>query len=292
MISKKIRALRSLGFASSTAVIGDKLLRRRSPSLIRLKHCFEGAGLEIGGPSKVFSKAGYWPVYACAARVDNVNFCSRTEWHGTISGGHNFQFDSSKAPGLQIIRDAGDLHGIDDGAYDFVLSSHMLEHSANPMKVLIEWKRVLKPGGMMQLVLPHRDGTFDHRRPVTTLEHLREDFANDTKEDDPTHFEEILRLHDLSRDPGQTSREALRSWILDNVNNRGAHHHVFTSLLVSSLVDAVGFELLAVEPRRPFDIFVTARKPITGAQPANGEHLSPDSSYLVRSPFPSDRCQL
>jgi SAM-dependent methyltransferase len=165
----------------------------------------------------------------------------------------------------------------------------MLEHSANPMKVLSEWKRVLKPGGIMQLVLPHRDGTFDHRRPVTLLEHLQEDFAAGMNEDDRTHFDEILRLHDLSRDVGQSSSESFRAWILDNVNNRGAHHHVFTSLLAARLVDAIGFELLEIEPRRPYDIFVTARKPMAADRPSNVAYLAPSATYLARSPFPSDR---
>ena len=32
-------------------------------------------------------------------------------------------------------------------------------------------------GGALLLVVPHREGTFDHRRPVTELEHLVADFV-------------------------------------------------------------------------------------------------------------------
>ncbi|CAB1208097.1 hypothetical protein [Acinetobacter bouvetii] len=51
------------------------------------------------------------------------------------------------------------------------------------------------------LVVPHKDGTFDHFRSVTTLEYLINDFNNeDIDERDLTHLDEILKLHDLSRD--------------------------------------------------------------------------------------------
>lgn len=139
------------------------------------------------------------------------------------------------------------------------------------------------------MVLPHRDGTFDHRRPVTRIEHLWDDFARGTTEADQSHFDEILSLHDLSRDLSQASSDSFRSWILDNVNTRGAHHHVFTSFLAAQLLDAVGFELLAIEPRRPYDIFVTARNPESWNDALNSAILSTGAAYLMRSPFPSDR---
>jgi SAM-dependent methyltransferase len=292
VFTQKVRVVRSLGLASTMVLVGDRLLRRRSPLFTASTVHFAGVGLEIGGPSKVFSASGYWPAYETAERVDNVNFRDRTAWHGTVEGGEdNFCFHPGKASGTQFIRDASDLHGIAEGRYDFLLSSHMLEHSANPMKVLHAWKRVLKPGGWMQLVLPHMEGTFDHRRAVTTLEHLQADFDADRAEDDRTHFDEILRLHDLSRDLSQASADSFRAWILDNAANRGAHHHVFTSLLAARLVDAVGFEILALEPRRPQDIFLTARKPTDGAAAAadNARYLAAQAEYLRRSPFKVDR---
>ncbi|MAG44570.1 hypothetical protein CL633_01645 [bacterium] len=40
--------------------------------------------------------------------------------------------------------------------YDFVYSSHCLEHVKCPKKVLKEWIRILKPGGLLILILPHK----------------------------------------------------------------------------------------------------------------------------------------
>jgi SAM-dependent methyltransferase len=158
-------------------------------------------GIEFGGPSSIFGARGIFPVYPLAARIDNCNFDYQTLWEGTITPPRGFRFDKRRAPGRQFVAEANELGFIPDNMYDFVLSSHMIEHSANPIKALHEWLRVLKPEGTLLMVLTHRDGTFDHRRPVTPLRHLVNDFERQMAEDDLTHLPEILELHDLRRDP-------------------------------------------------------------------------------------------
>jgi SAM-dependent methyltransferase len=54
----------------------------------------------------------------------------------------------------------GDAHllaGLDDAAFDFVYSSHLLEHLEDPPRALANWWRVLKPGGHLILYVPDRD---------------------------------------------------------------------------------------------------------------------------------------
>jgi len=53
--------------------------------------------------------------------------------------------------------DAQYLHGREDAKFDFVYSSHTLEHMVNPDIALKNWWRVLKPGGYLILYIPHRD---------------------------------------------------------------------------------------------------------------------------------------
>lgn len=53
--------------------------------------------------------------------------------------------------------DAQALEGVPDGAYDFVLSSHLLEHVPDPEEALRHWCRVVRPGGRVLLVVPHRE---------------------------------------------------------------------------------------------------------------------------------------
>ena len=230
-----------------------------------------GIGLEIGGPSRIFGRRGSVPVYADARQIDNCNFGSATVWEGSIDAGHTFKFNKRKNPGRQFVTEASDLRDIKDAAYDFVISSHCIEHLANPLRGLSEWIRVLKPGGILVLIFPHKGRTFDHRRPVTTLNHLIEDFAADMSEDDMTHLEEILELHDFERSPGVGGIEEFRQRSIRNLENRCLHHHVFDTRLAVEVLNHVGLQIDAVELFHPFHIAVTARKPIEQDQPVNNE---------------------
>jgi SAM-dependent methyltransferase len=241
-------------------------------------------GLEIGGPSPIFARGGLLPVYRHIQRMDNCNFSSHTLWEGAIEA---TEFRAGRMPGSQIIAEGGDLGSVGDGAYEVLLSSHMLEHTANPLGTLLEWYRVLAPAGVLVLVLPHRDGTFDHRRPVTTLEHLRMDRDRGTTEDDATHIEEILQLHDLRKDPGVANELEFRARAERNFELRSLHHHVFDTRLALAAVGDVGFVPIMVEALEPYHIVVVAMKP-----PLDGvAHLTSMAieESLRQSPFHSDR---
>lgn len=50
--------------------------------------------------------------------------------------------------------DAQELAGIQNSLFDFVYSSHCLEHLDDIRKTLENWTRVLKPNGIMYIVVP------------------------------------------------------------------------------------------------------------------------------------------
>src|SRR5207248_8855344 len=127
-----------------------------------------------------------------------------------------------------------------------------------------EWRRLLRPGGTLVLVLPARDGTFDHRRPVTTMSHLVEDFESSMGEDDLTHLPEVMELHDVSRDPGVSDASTFRERARRNAELRSLHHHVFDMRLAVNAVLHSGFELMSVEALQPYHIFILGRKPLAG----------------------------
>jgi SAM-dependent methyltransferase len=76
----------------------------------------------------------------------------------------------------QVIARADRLADFADTSLDFVLASHVLEHVAYPVAALVEWHRVLRPGGTVFLVLPDPRSTLDEHRPRTTLEHVLLDY--------------------------------------------------------------------------------------------------------------------
>jgi len=49
------------------------------------------------------------------------------------------------------------LKGIKDNSYDFVYSSHTIEHLPDPAVGVKNWFRVLKPGCYLTIYLPHRE---------------------------------------------------------------------------------------------------------------------------------------
>lgn len=53
--------------------------------------------------------------------------------------------------------DATFLEGLKDNMFQTVYASHILEHILDPMTALKNWYRVLKPGGNLIIVVPHRD---------------------------------------------------------------------------------------------------------------------------------------
>jgi SAM-dependent methyltransferase len=68
------------------------------------------------------------------------------------------------------------MDGIASSSFDFVIANHVLEHASNPVGALVQWFRVLKPGGILYCALPRMDITFDKGRKLTTAAHMMEDY--------------------------------------------------------------------------------------------------------------------
>lgn len=214
-------------------------------------------GIEIGGPSRVFCRR--MPVYQRAFSIDGVNYSNNTFWEGEINAGHTYSYWKSKL-GMQYIDEATALNSVPSESYDFLLSSNCLEHIANPLRALLEWKRVVRTGGRAVVVVPSKVANFDHRRPYTQFDHLLEDLHKDTKEDDLTHLPEILKLHDLSRDPAAGSIERFSQRSLDNLGNRCLHHHVFSPEVLTKAVEHCGFSVsYSVSTRTDHWVFLSVR---------------------------------
>jgi SAM-dependent methyltransferase len=225
-------------------------------------------GLEIGGPTAVFKG---WrapsrlhglfaplPIYDRVGSLDNCNFSGETIW-----GIHDrtYRFSPLRPPGKTIIAEGTDISPVAAGIYDFILSSHNLEHFANPVKALKEWQRITRPGGALILVLPDYQKTFDHRRTPTPVEHMLHDYARDMGEDDTTHVAEVVQLHDLAID-GFLKTGTLgefRARCANNVSNRMMHHHVFDESNSRELLTRIGLEVLALELSLPYHIVILAR---------------------------------
>lgn len=66
----------------------------------------------------------------------------------------------------------GDQLPFPDKSFDFVISSHVIEHFYDPIAALLEWARVARK--YLFIIVPHRQRTFDADQELTRVAELRE----------------------------------------------------------------------------------------------------------------------
>ncbi len=133
------------------------------------KYC-TGKGLEIGG-------AAHNPF---GLDTVNVDFCDSLD---TVYKQEEVRI-CGKAMPVDIVASGDDIP-LPDESQDFVVSSHVLEHFPNPIKALLEWDRLVRPGGTIFMIVPHKERTFDHVQPRTTLQHIIDDYYGNATEPHP-----------------------------------------------------------------------------------------------------------
>lgn len=93
----------------------------------------------------------------------NVDLYSNTSYE-------KIQIDlCGKSAKIDIVAN-GDNIPVPDKSYDFVVSSHVIEHFINPIKALYEWERIARK--YIFMVIPHKDRTFDKDRPLTDISEI------------------------------------------------------------------------------------------------------------------------
>jgi len=115
-------------------------------------------GIEVGGSAhNPFHIAGCLNVdftdQPTVFTLEQMRLCGEATRVDVVSQGHDLPFP--------------------DASLDYVLSSHVLEHFYDPIGALREWLRVVRPGGYVFMIVPHRDRTFDRERSLTCVEELQ-----------------------------------------------------------------------------------------------------------------------
>lgn len=68
---------------------------------------------------------------------------------------HTLDIESRDDQPLTYVSSACDMKDVKDASYDFAVSFHVLEHVNNPFQAMAEIGRILKPGGVLILSVPH-----------------------------------------------------------------------------------------------------------------------------------------
>ena len=146
-------------------------------------------------------------------------------------------YPGARLPDIQS--DSEHFPAIGDGAFDFVVANHVLEHVTSPIDALREWRRVLRDGGVLMLALPDKRFTFDAPRKRTTLAHLIADSRTNSDPRDrnyehlvewATHVEKLT-----------AASEEWRKWIDDQyARGYAVHNHVWIARDVIRLLMWMG----------------------------------------------------
>ncbi len=146
-------------------ILAYKLVRRLFNKRGRLATRYlRGAGLEIGALAHPLAV----PPGVKVQYLDKVDQAEVLRM--------NPELDAARVVTPDIIDDGFKLAKVEDGSQDFVIANHVLEHTPNPVQALVEWSRVLRPGGVIYIGVPIAELSLDVGRPPTTVEHFLEDY--------------------------------------------------------------------------------------------------------------------
>jgi SAM-dependent methyltransferase len=182
-------------------------------------HFLRGRGLEIGALHRPLElPAGATAHYLDAAPIETL----RARFP---------EVTDIRTP--DVVDDGEHLSTVPDNQYDFIIANHFLEHTENPFATLGNFVRVLRPGGRIFMAIPDKRWTFDKDRPVTTLDHLLEDYRAGPQVSRRQHYDEWLRTIDGFA--GDALLERTDAFIRDKVN---IHFHVWTFKEMSEMFSA------------------------------------------------------
>lgn len=89
----------------------------------------------------------------------------------TADQGAKWQANTFKPKQVNLVANGDDLP-LKDNSVDYVINSHVVEHFFDPVKAIKEWLRVVKPGGYVFMIVPHKERTFDKLRTITPVSEL------------------------------------------------------------------------------------------------------------------------
>ena len=122
---------------------------------------------------------------------------------------------------------------------DFVISSHVLVHTPNPGRVLEEWMRIVRPGGVVYFVIPDKTCTSDKTRALTSVTLLLEKYTSNTATAEYDTYYDAM----VNAEGGEAvTEERVRKRFEEQVS---IHVHTFTpdsiNHFVAALAPKIGF---------------------------------------------------
>jgi ubiquinone/menaquinone biosynthesis C-methylase UbiE len=130
-----------------------------------------------------------------------------------------------------------------DCSLDYVATSHVIEHVANPFQAFKEWARVLVDRGVIYLVVPDKSKTWDRLRPTTKAQHLLDDFMKKVDQTDGTHvsdFADGIIWSEFAPGKGEDERLIYRKALEEAVKAKAEiniHFHTFEAASFPKIIE-------------------------------------------------------
>ncbi len=191
-----------------------------------------GTGIEIGALHAPMSYA------RDKAHVLYVDRLSRQELYLQYP-----EFRKYDIVDADIVDDGADLSTISDNSYNFCISNHVLEHLEDPLKALINWLRVIKPGGVLYLSVPLPKNSHDKNRQPTSISHIMSDFdllLTNHKVFEKRRYDHFSEFVQSTTNGVDANPHALQNKINKLIAiNYSIHFHVFDEATLLQMIDFV-----------------------------------------------------
>ena len=198
---------------------------------------FEGKGLDLG-PWHV-------PFETPMGTTETVERYSLEDLKNVFHNLPENEFNNLPTPDYVSDFDFEFLKQFTNDSRDFIIASHLLEHLAQPFKLIHDIYRVLKPGGILMIALPDKRNTFDSKRELMNLSHFIEDIKQNLTIEDINHLKDYT-VNVLNLKDDDLSRE-----VIDSILQESYHVHAFTDYSFVTILNEMqkilgfGFELVS-----------------------------------------------
>lgn len=179
------------------------------------KKYIRGVGIEIGALHNPLNLTGL-PVTKISY-VDRMSSADLRKQYPELN-------DLPLVP-VDLIDDGSGLFQIPDGSLDFIIANNLIEHMDNPILALQNWYRKLRPSGILYMAVPDKRFTFDADRPLTTVQHLLEDYQAPTGEQKQRNFQHFVETAEIiEKRTGTDAAERVNDLIAKNYS---IHFHTW-----------------------------------------------------------------
>ncbi len=135
-------------------------------------------GLEVGPLDRPFIDKSEYTVFY-------VDYFDESQLRDKIQGNNNR--NPNDIVKLDYVLHGQDISTVVDRKFDYVFTSHVIEHLPNLFGWLNDIAKILNPGGIVFSIVPDSRYCFDLERPQTSLGELIENYTLNRRKPSPRH---------------------------------------------------------------------------------------------------------